>query len=90
MVDGRSETTGFHPDALPAARLFTLLDGAEVAGIAPVAAQDLHLLAYMTNALAPVWGLEPLTPELLKIYGAPYDAQFQALIDRQAAEVWFW
>ncbi len=63
-------------------RLLTILDGAERAGIAPLEARQIHLIAYLTNALAPVWNLEPLTSELLKLYGAPYDAGLQQDIDR--------
>jgi hypothetical protein len=62
-------------------RILTILDGADYAGISPLSAQRLHLLAYLTNALAPIWDLEPLTPELLRLYGAPYDAQLQGELD---------
>lgn len=63
------------------ARIVALLDAVENAGIAPIPASQLHQIAYLTNALAPVWGLEPLTQELLKLYGSPYDAQLQKDLD---------
>lgn len=63
-------------------RILALLDGARQAGIAPLSAKRMHQLAYLTNALAPVWNLEPLTPELLKLYGSPYDATLQSDVDR--------
>ena len=63
-------------------RLLSLLHAAEVAGIAPLSATRVHQLAYLTDALAPVWELTPLTPELLKLYGTPYDAGLQSDMDR--------
>lgn len=63
-------------------RLLSLLHAAELAGIAPLSAGRVHQLVYLTDALAPVWDLVPLTPELLKLYGSPYDAGLQSDMDR--------
>lgn len=63
-------------------RLLVLLDAADRSGIAPLTAPHVHAIVYLSNALAPVWDVEPLTPELLKLYGSPYDAEIQTQLDR--------
>lgn len=67
------------------ARLLSLLQAARDAGISPVQSTRFHQLVYLCNALAPVWDLVPLTKELLKLYGTPYDAGLQDDIDRLVA-----
>lgn len=68
------------------ARVLYLLTAAHKSGLAPIDANRLHQVAYLTNALSPVWGLEPLTAELLKLYGSPYDARLQRDVDLLVAE----
>lgn len=67
------------------ARLLSLLQAARDAGISPVQSTRFHQLVYLCNALAPVWDVVPLTKELLKLYGTPYDAGLQDDIDRLVA-----
>ncbi|MCK8467155.1 hypothetical protein M0722_08145 [Microbacterium sp. KSW4-16] len=67
------------------ARLLSLLQAARDAGISPVQSTRFHQLVYLCNALAPIWDVVPLTKELLKLYGTPYDAGLQDDIDRLVA-----
>lgn len=71
--------------SLRSARILGLLQAARDAGISPVQSTQFHQLVYLCNALAPVWDVVPLTKELLKLYGAPYDASLQDDIDRLVA-----
>lgn len=63
-------------------RLLTIVDAAEQVGLAPVTARLVHVAAYMTNALSPVWSLAPYTAEVLKLLGGPYDPGLQQELDR--------
>ncbi len=70
---------------LRSARILGLLQAARDAGISPVQSSRFHQLVYLCNALAPVWDVVPLTKELLKLYGTPYDASLQDDIDHLVA-----
>lgn len=59
-----------------------MVDLAEEVGLGPVEARLIHLVAYLANALSPVWSLSPQTPEVLKLYGGPYDPSLQHDLDR--------
>lgn len=63
-------------------RLLTIVDSAEQVGLAPVTARLIHVAAYMTNALSPVWSLAPYTTDVLKLVGGPYDPNLQQELDR--------
>lgn len=65
-----------------AVRLLTIVDCAEQVGLAPVTARIIHVAAYLTNALSPVWNLAPYTAEVLKLVGGPYDPGLQQDLDR--------
>jgi hypothetical protein len=62
-------------------RVVAILKGAEDAGISPVPAADLHLLAYFTDALAPVWGLRIVEAQLLKRRSGPFSPSLQRDLD---------
>lgn len=62
-------------------RLVTLLDAADRAGIAPLALHDLHLLAYFSNVMAPVWDIEAFEGAILKARSGPFYPSLQLDID---------
>ena len=59
-----------------------LLDAADRAGIAPIDVRRLHLLAYLTNVLAPVWNTRAFDGSLLKISSGPFYPMLQRDLDR--------
>lgn len=63
-------------------RLLTIVDSAEHVGLVPMTARLIHVAAYLTNALSPVWNLAPYTTEVLKLAGGPYDPGLQQELDR--------
>lgn len=62
-------------------RLLALMDAAASAGLTPLSARNIHSIVYISDALAPLWQLSPLTPEVLKQFGGPYDADLQRDLD---------
>ena len=64
------------------ARLVTLLDAAEAAGLVPIRILWLHAFAYLSNVLAPVWDLPVLEGALLKRQGGPFYPDLQRDLDR--------
>ena len=63
-------------------RLLTIVDLAEEVGLGPVGSRLIHLVAYLANALSPVWSLAPQRPEVLKLFGGPYDPSLQHDLDQ--------
>lgn len=63
-------------------RLLLLLAGAADAGLEPVPLPLLHALAYLSNALAPVWRLQPFDGKVLKRRGSPFYPALQWDVDR--------
>ena len=63
-------------------RVLVLLEAAADAGLEPVPLSLLHNLAYLSNALAPVWDLEPFDGAVLKRHGSPYYPILQWDVDR--------
>ncbi len=63
-------------------RLLLLLDGAADAGLEPVPLTVLHALAYLSNALAPIWCLQPFDGKVLKRRGGPFYPVLQWDLDR--------
>jgi hypothetical protein len=62
-------------------RLLVVLDAAERVGLTPLAVGPLHTLAYLTDALAPVWNLPILDGQILKQV-QPFFPLLQADVDR--------
>jgi hypothetical protein len=62
-------------------RILYLVDAAEKALIAPVSTTTLHLMAYLTNVLAPVWEVPVLDGKLLKKGEGPFYPELQADAD---------
>jgi hypothetical protein len=62
-------------------RVIAILAGADGAGLAPIPARDLHIAAYFTDVLAPVWGLRILEAQLLKRRGGPMSPALQSDLD---------
>lgn len=62
-------------------RLVSLLDAAAHSGLTPLSARHIHAIVYISDALAPLWDLVPLTSEVLKQQGGPYDAELQRDLD---------
>jgi len=62
-------------------RVIAILSGSEEAGIAPLPAADLHLIAYFADALAPVWGLRIVEAQLLKRRSGPLSPGLQRDLD---------
>ena len=63
-------------------RLLMLLDGADRAGIAPIRLSHLHIYAYLSNVLAPVWKSEVFDGRLLKRRSGPFYPALQQDLDR--------
>ncbi|MFC5501318.1 hypothetical protein ACFPJ4_03575 [Lysinimonas soli] len=63
-------------------RALLILGACDRAGIGQVSTRLFHSIAYFSNALAPVWDLPALTPDLLKSHGGPYYPQLQRDLDR--------
>jgi len=62
-------------------RVIGLLDGADEVGLTPLATLELHTLAYLSDALAPVWGLPLVDAQILK-GRRPYFPSLQRDIDQ--------
>jgi hypothetical protein len=62
-------------------RLLTLLRAAADVGLDPLSVDTLHALAYLTDALAPVWHLPPLDPAVLKRASRPFFPVLQRDLD---------
>ncbi len=62
-------------------RLVLLIDAAQRAGFAPVSILPLHMLAYLSNVLAPVWDMPILEGKVLKRRGGPFYPSLQAELD---------
>ena len=62
-------------------RILLLLSGAADAGLEPVPLPILHTLAYLSNALAPVWSLQPFDGKILKRRGSPFYPTLQWDVD---------
>ena len=62
-------------------RLVAILDAAETAGLSPMHLLQLHTVAYLADALAPVWGLRILDAQLLKQRGGPMSPVLQQDLD---------
>ena len=63
-------------------RALHLIAAAHNAGLCPIRGNRLHVLAYLSNLLAPVWGLNPLEGKLLKLADGPYYPELQISLDR--------
>ena len=63
-------------------RLVMLLVGAERAGIAPIRLRRLHVYAYLSNVLAPVWSTRVFDGRILKRRGGPFYPSLQHDLDR--------
>jgi hypothetical protein len=62
--------------------VIALLDALARAAIAPTSLRVVHELAYLSNVLAPVFELSPMSASLLKRRGGPYYPELQQTIDR--------
>lgn len=63
-------------------RLLMLLDGAERAGLTPIGVRRLHLYAYLSNVLAPVWNTRAFDGSVLKLSAGPFYPALQRDLDR--------
>lgn len=63
-------------------RVLVLLEAAANAGLEPVPLLLLHTMAYLSNALAPIWNLDPFDGAVLKRRGGPYYPSLQWDVDR--------
>ena len=62
-------------------RVLMIASCAARAGMNIVGAKTFHAIAYLANALAPVWRMSPLNAEVLRLTGSPYDPELQLEID---------
>lgn len=62
-------------------RLLVILDTCGGVGLDPISGHALHALAYLTDALAPVWNLPVAEAELLKRRHRPFFPALQADLD---------
>jgi hypothetical protein len=63
-------------------RVVMLLNAAEAAGLAPIKIRRLHVFAYLSNVLAPVWDMPVLNGAVLKRSGGPFYPDLQHDLDR--------
>lgn len=66
-------------------RALQLVDALSCAGAKPVEFSHVHVLAYLAEALAPVWGLDASSSDVLKRGGSPFFPSLQEALD---ALVW--
>ena len=66
-------------------RLLILLDAAELAGLVPLGIKRLHMFAYLSNVLAPVWDIDALDGKVLKRQGGPFYPAMQRDLDHLLA-----
>jgi hypothetical protein len=62
-------------------RILLLVDAAEKALLAPLSISMLHMMAYLTNVLAPVWDMPVLDGKLMKKGDGPFYPALQADAD---------
>lgn len=62
-------------------RALAVIEAAERAALTPIPAQRLHALAYLSDALSPVWGLSAFDPVALKTGREPFFGRFQDELD---------
>jgi hypothetical protein len=67
-------------------RILFLVDAAEKALMAPVTTTTIHLMAYLTNVLAPVWEVPVLDGKLLKKGEGPFYPELQADADAMVGQ----
>jgi hypothetical protein len=67
-------------DMMRRLRVIGLLDAAERIGVTPLALEPLHVIAYFTDALAPVWNVPVLDGQILKQI-RPYYPALQSDVD---------
>ena len=63
-------------------RLLVLLDAARLAGLTPLPAARLHIMAYLADVLSPVWDLDPYDGKVLKRPDGPFFPELQHDLDR--------
>lgn len=63
-------------------RLLLLLEAADKAGLSPLPVMRLHVLAYLSDVLSPVWNLDPFDGRVLKRQGGPFYPDLQHDLDR--------
>ena len=63
-------------------RILLLLDGARKAGLEPLPVLRVHVLAYLSDVLSPVWDLTPFDGRVLKRDGGPFYPELQRDLDR--------
>ena len=74
------------PDLQRRLRVLLLVDAAERALLAPLSMPLLHLMAYLTNVLAPVWAIPVLDGKLLKKGDGPFYPALQADADAMVGQ----
>jgi hypothetical protein len=62
-------------------RLIGILDAAEEVGLTPMPILSVHAIAYMADALAPVWNLPSLDSQVFKRSRQPFFPRLQADLD---------
>jgi hypothetical protein len=63
-------------------RVLRMLSALSAAGVEEVGVQDFHAFAFFTEVLAPVWGLDSPTGDILKEEGGPHYPMLQSALDR--------
>jgi len=78
-----SDETSMNTESLlRSLRIILILDGCRSVGIRPVNVDVVHSLAYLTDALAPLWRLPLLDAQILKQAGSPWFPALQRDLDR--------
>lgn len=63
-------------------RILSILEACHWVGLTPIMANSLHVIAYLSEVLAPIWKLQPMDGKVLKQTTAPYYPILQQDIDR--------
>lgn len=63
-------------------RIIGIMDACEWCTLTPVSTQTLHTIAYLAEALAPIWSMDPIEPALIKQAVSPYYPNLQSEVDR--------
>ena len=63
-------------------RILSVLDACRWSGLTPILTSSMHVIAYLSEALAPAWHLPPIDGKVLKLPVAPYYPTLKQDVDR--------
>lgn len=81
-IRARGPATAHRSDPLVRAWVLLLLDGTTRTGLSPISKLRFHRLAYFTNCMARLFGLQPADERIVKFRRGPYYPTLQWHLDR--------